>query len=75
MPFGSTRIRNDTGGATPGWGMSKSISTRTAVPRMPMVAVGVSTFMSPFFAVAPATNEMVPCTSVSNEALFDPVGL
>jgi len=31
--------------------------------------------MSPFLAVAPATNEMVPWTSVSNEALFDPVGL
>ena len=73
-PLGSTRTWNDTGGATPGCGISKAISTRTAVPRMPMVAVGVSTFMSPCFAVAPATNEMVPCTRVSNEELLAPFG-
>ena len=82
-PFGSTRIRNDTGGATPGndtdgvtpaSARSKSISTSTAVPRIPMVAVGVSTFMSPCLAVAPATKRNGPRTRVSSEELFEPVG-
>ena len=39
-----------------------------------MVATGVSTFMSPCLAVSPATKEMVPCTRLSSEELFDPLG-
>ena len=75
MPSGSTSIWNFAGGASAlRQGTSKSISTSTAVPRMPMVATGVSTFMSPFLAVAPATNEMVPCTRLSSDELFDPLG-
>ncbi len=34
---------------------SSEISTRGVVPRTPMVATGVSTFMSPVFATLPAT--------------------
>ena len=41
---------------------------------MPMVATGVSTFMSPFLAVAPATNEIVPATRLSSDLLSDPLG-
>ena len=52
----------------------KSISTSTAVPRMPMVATGVSIFMSPCLAVSPATKVMVPATRLSSEELFDPLG-
>ena len=59
----------------PFWpGTLKSISTSTAVPRMPMVATGVSTFMSPCLAVSPATKEMVPATRLISEELFDPLG-
>ena len=39
-----------------------------------MVATGVSTFMSPFLAVAPATKEIVPCTRLISDELFDPAG-
>jgi hypothetical protein len=74
VPSGSTSTWNFAGGAPPWPGTSKSISTSTAVPRMPMVATGVSTFMSPCLAVAPATKEMVPCTRLSSEELFDPLG-
>ena len=74
MPSGSTSTWNFAGGAPPCDGTSKSISTSTAVPRMPMVATGVSTFMSPFLAVAPATNEIVPCTRLSSDLLSDPLG-
>ena len=74
MPSGSTSTWNFAGGAPPCDGTSKSISTSTAVPRMPMVATGVSTFMSPFLAVAPATKEMVPATRLSSDLLSDPLG-
>ena len=74
MPSGSTSTWNFAGGAAPWPGTSKSISTSTAVPRMPMVATGVSTFMSPFLAVAPATNEIVPATRLSSDLLSDPFG-
>ena len=39
-----------------------------------MVATGVSTFMSPCLAVAPATKEMVPDTRLSSDELLDPLG-
>jgi hypothetical protein len=39
-----------------------------------MVATGVSTFMSPCFAVSPATNEMVPATRLISDELLDPFG-
>ena len=66
MPSGSTSTWNFAGGADlPG--TSKSISTSTAVPRIPMVATGVSTFMSPCLAVAPATKEIVPATRLSSD--------
>ncbi len=79
MPFGSCRTWNLTGiddcvpvlGSVTG--ISNPISTSTAVPRMPIVATGVVTFMSPCFAVSPATNEMVPATRLSSEELFDPL--
>ena len=74
MPSGSTSTWNVAGGAPPFAGTVKSISTSTAVPRMPMVATGVSTFMSPCLAVAPATNEMVPCTRLISDLLSDPLG-
>src|SRR5450432_3568720 len=61
------------GGARFGTGIWKSISTSTAVPRIPMVATGVSIFMSPCLAVSPATNEMVPATRLSNDEWFDPL--
>ena len=35
---------------------------------------GVSIFMSPFLAVAPATKEIVPCTRLSSVLLSDPLG-
>ena len=73
MPSGSARTWNLASGV-PWPGTVKSISTRTAVPRMPMVATGVSTFMSPCFAVSPATNVMVPATKLSSDELFDPFG-
>jgi hypothetical protein len=55
-------------------GMSKLILTSTAVPRMPMVATGVLTFMSPCLAVSPATKVMVPATRLSSDELLDPFG-
>jgi hypothetical protein len=39
-----------------------------------MVATGVSTFMSPCLAVAPATNEIVPETRLISDELLDPFG-
>ena len=75
MPSGSTSTWNFAGGAPPCDGTSKSISTSTAVPRMPMVATGVSTFMSPFLAVAPATNEIVPCHQAEQRFVVRPVGV
>ena len=39
-----------------------------------MVATGVSIFMSPCFAVSPATNEMVPATRLMSEELLEPLG-
>ncbi len=74
MPSGSTRTWNFASGAPPWPGTLKSISTSTAVPRMPMVATGVSTFMSPCLAVSPATKEMVPATRLISDELFDPFG-
>ena len=75
MPSGSTSTWNFAGGAPPCTGTSKSISTSTAVPRMPMVATGVSTFMSPFLAVAPATKEMVPGHQAEQRFVVRPVGV
>ena len=75
MPSGSTRTWNFASGV-PFWpGTSKSISTSTAVPRMPMVATGVSIFMSPCLAVSPATNEMVPATRLISDGIVRPVGV
>ena len=45
-------------------------ATCTAVPRMPMVATGVSTFMSPVWATLPATKPIDPWTSVSSDELL-----
>src|SRR5215475_9140273 len=44
---------------------SSEISTRGVVPLMPMVATGVSTFMSPVFAILPATKVNVPLVRLS----------
>src|SRR6476661_3993050 len=44
---------------------SSEISTRGVVPLMPMVATGVSTFMSPDFAILPATKVNVPLVRLS----------
>ena len=80
VPSGSTRTWKLTVGGSGALGVgsargiSKSIPTKHAVPRMPMVATGVSTFMSPCFAVSPATKEMVPATRLSSDELFDPFG-
>ena len=74
MPSGSITTWNLASGM-PFWpGTSKSISTSTAVPRMPMVATGVSIFMSPCLAVWPATNEIVPDTRLISVELSDPLG-
>ena len=45
---------------------SSEISTCGVVPRMPIVATGVSTFMSPLFAILPATKVNVPFVRLSN---------
>ncbi len=74
MPSGSTRTWKLVFGVPPWPGTVKSISTSTAVPRMPMVATGVSIFMSPCLAVSPATKVMVPATRLIKEALLDPLG-
>ena len=67
MPFGSTITENFV------WPLLALISTSTAVPRMPMVATGVSTFMSPVFATCPATKLIEPCTRlISAELLLPP---
>src|SRR4029077_2174628 len=44
---------------------SSEISTCGVVPRMPIVATGVSTFMSPDFAILPATKVKVPFVRLS----------
>src|SRR6478672_6585300 len=44
---------------------SSEISTRGVVPLMPMVATGVSTFMSPLLAILPATKVNVPLVRLS----------
>jgi len=72
-PSGSASTWNLTG-AAPLTETEKSISTRTAVPRIPMVATGVATFMSPCLAVSPATKVMVPCTRLSRDEFDDPFG-
>src|ERR1700730_8456515 len=41
---------------------SSAISTRGAVPRIPIVATGVSTFISPVCAISPAMKVNVPLT-------------
>src|SRR5689334_15298906 len=46
---------------------SSEISTRGVVPRIPMVATGVSTFMSPLFAILPATKVNVPLVRLNSE--------
>ena len=48
---------------------SSAISTCGVVPRMPMVATGVSTFMSPVFATLPATNVNVPLVRLNKVAV------
>ena len=40
------------------------------MPRMPTVATGVPTFMSPVFATCPATKLAAPCIRVNSE-VFD----
>ena len=45
----------------------------TAVPRMPMVATGVSTENSPVFAARPATRPIAPLTMLKKAVLpLDP---
>ena len=43
------------------------MSRFTAVPRIPMTATGVATFMSPVLATWPATKLAAPCTKVKND--------
>ena len=76
MPFGSTSTwKLACGcGSPPPAGTTKLIWVSTAVPRMPIVATGVSIFMSPCLAVSPATKVMVPATRLSSEELLDPLG-
>ena len=47
---------------------SSEISTRGVVPLMPIVATGVSTFMSPDLAILPATKVNVPLVRLSNSS-------
>jgi hypothetical protein len=49
---------------------SSPISTRGVVPRMPIVATGVSTFMLPVFAILPARNVNAPFASEKSIAFF-----
>ena len=48
---------------------SSEISTRGVVPRTPMVATGVSTFISPVFATLPATKVNVPLVKLNKVVL------
>src|SRR5262249_53244991 len=60
--FSSMSVENETE-------PSSAISTRGVVPRMPMVATGVSTFMSPVFATLPAMNVKVPLVRLNRDEL------
>src|SRR5262249_399097 len=53
---------------------SFKISTRGAVPRIPMVATGVLTFMLPVWATSPAINVNVPLVRLIRLALEWPWG-
>src|SRR6476620_9309224 len=48
---------------------SSEISTRGVVPRIPMVATGVSTFILPVFALLPATKVNVPLVRLNKVEL------
>ena len=48
------------------------MSTCTAVPRMPMVATGVPTFMSPVCATSPAMKVIEPCTRLMSAEFAEP---
>src|SRR4029434_3508028 len=50
------------------------ISTCGVVPRTPMVATGVSIFISPVLAILPATNVNVPLVRLNNVELDFPFG-
>src|SRR6266498_5346458 len=63
----STRVENLT---VP----SSEISTRGVVPRIPMVATGVSIFISPVFAILPATKVNVPLVRLNKVELDFPFG-
>src|SRR5438046_9802951 len=66
--FSSIRVENLT---VP----SSEISTCGVVPRMPMVATGVSIFISPVFATLPAMNVNVPLDRLKNVDFGLPFGL
>ena len=53
---------------------SSRISTCGVVPRIPIVATGVSTFISPVFATLPAIKVNVPFVRLMRVELFDPLG-
>ena len=53
---------------------SSEISMCGVVPRTPMVATGVSIFMSPVFAILPATKVNVPLDQLNNVELDFPFG-
>ena len=53
---------------------SFKISTRGAVPRMPIVPTGVSTFMLPLCATAPAMKVNVPLVKLIRLELEWPCG-
>ena len=47
------------------------MSSFTAVPRIPMTATGVATFMSPVLATWPAMKLAAPSTKVMNDLTYD----
>src|SRR6266566_4252094 len=53
---------------------SSEISTCGVVPRMPIVATGVSIFMSPVLAILPATNVNEPLVKLNSVELDFPFG-
>src|SRR5258708_22339020 len=53
---------------------ASEISTCGVVPRIPMVATGVSIFMSPVFAILPATKVNVPLLRLNKVELDFPFG-
>ena len=65
--FSSTSVENFTE-------PSFKISMRGAVPRIPIVPTGVSTFMSPVLAMAPAMKVNVPVVSLNSVEFEWPFG-